>query len=206
MAQPRMARSMASGLFERALFCRFRLDQFETQGVAQSRHDLILQLEQVGHVFLEAVGPEMRAGFGVDELRVDAHPVLVALHRAFEHIADAELLADLLGVDVLALVGEGRVAGDDEAVADARQVGRQILGDPVGEVVLVRVVREVGEGQHDDGEMRGLGRRVFRQPCLAQAVEQVRDRRGELGQPFDREFGLEAAGFRQGGFRLVHPA
>ena len=100
----------------------------------------------------------MRAGFRVDELGVDAHPVLVALHRAFEHIAHAELLADRLGVDALALVGEGGVAGDDEAVADARQVGRQVLGDAVGEIVLRRIAGEVRERQHDHREMLGLGR------------------------------------------------
>ena len=75
---------------------------------------MILQLEQVGYVLVETVGPQMRAAFGVDKLRVDAHSVLVALNRAFEHIADAEFLPDFLGVDVSALVGEGRVAGDDE--------------------------------------------------------------------------------------------
>ena len=32
----------------------------------------------------------MRAGFGVDELGVDAYPALVALDRAFQHGADAE--------------------------------------------------------------------------------------------------------------------
>ena len=78
---------------------RFRLDQFIAQGVGQPRDDLILQLEQISHVLLEPLGPEMRAGFRVDELRVDPHPVLVALDRAFEHVANAELLADLFGVD-----------------------------------------------------------------------------------------------------------
>ena len=80
----------------------------------------------------------MRADLRVDQLRVDAHAVLVALHRAFEHIANAEFLADLLGVDGLALEGEGRVARDDEAVADARQVGGEVLGDAVGEIVLAQ--------------------------------------------------------------------
>ena len=61
----------------------------------------------------------MRARFRVDELGVDADAVLVALDRAFEHIANAEFLADLLGVDGLALVGERGVAGDYETVADA---------------------------------------------------------------------------------------
>ena len=42
---------------------------------------------------------------------------------------------------------------------DARQIGRQVLGDAVGEIVLGRVAGEVGEGQHDEGETRGLGRR-----------------------------------------------
>ena len=79
--------------------------------------------------------PDLR----VDELRVDAHPVLVALRRAFEHVANAKLLADLLGVEVLALVGEGRVAGDHETVADAREIGGEVFGDAVGEVILGRI-------------------------------------------------------------------
>ena len=96
----------------------------------------ILQLEKVGDVLLEAVGPEMSAGVGVNKLRVDAHAVLVALHRAFEHVADAELFADLFGVEALALEGERRVASDDEAVADAREFGGEVLGHAVGEIVL----------------------------------------------------------------------
>ena len=54
-------------------FFRFRLDQFVTQTVRKPRYDLILQLEQVGDVLVEAVGPEMRAGLGVDALRRGLH-------------------------------------------------------------------------------------------------------------------------------------
>ena len=101
----------------------------------------------------------MRARLRVDQLRVDPHPVLVALHGAFEDVTHAKFLADLLGVDRLALEGKGRVARDDETVADAREIGRQVLGYAVGEIVLGRVAGEIGEGQHDEGKMRGLGRR-----------------------------------------------
>jgi hypothetical protein len=59
----------------------------------------------------------------------------------------------------LALEGEGRVAGDHEAVADAREIGGQVLGYAVGEIVLGRVAGQVGEGQYDDGKMRGFGPR-----------------------------------------------
>ena len=65
----------------------------------------------------------MRAGFRVNKLGVDPHPVLVALHRAFEHVTNTEFLANLLGADALAFVGEGGVAGDDAAVVDAREFG-----------------------------------------------------------------------------------
>jgi len=65
----------------------------------------------------------MRAGVGVDELRVDARAALVALHRALKHVSNAELSADFLCVDVLALESEGGVARDDEAAADAREFG-----------------------------------------------------------------------------------
>ena len=34
----------------------------------------------------------MRAGLGVDQLRIDPQPTEVALHRAFERVANAKLL------------------------------------------------------------------------------------------------------------------
>ena len=140
-----MVDQSTSGFLEWAPFSASALTSSIPQAIGQSRHHLILQFEQVGHVFLEAFGPEMRARLGVDELGVDAHPVLIALHRAFEHIAHAEFLADLLGVDGLALEGERRVARDHEAVADARQVGGEVLGDAVGEIILARIAGEVLE-------------------------------------------------------------
>jgi hypothetical protein len=57
----------------------------------------------------------MRAGVGGDELGVD-----------------------LLHVDALALVSEGGVAGDDEAAGQMREVGREIVGDPIGEIAIDR--------------------------------------------------------------------
>ena len=99
----------------------------------------------------------MCAGFAVDELGVDAHPVLIALNRAFKHVADPELLGDLLGVDGLALEGEGGVARNHETVADARQVGGEVLGDAVGEIVLARIAGKVLEGQDDNREARRDG-------------------------------------------------
>src|SRR5262249_49639692 len=73
---------------------------------------------------------------------------------AFQYIADAKLAPDLLAVYRLAPIGERCVARDDEHVREPRQIGRQILGDAVGEVLLLRVVAEVGEWQHNDRQAR----------------------------------------------------
>jgi len=39
-----------------------------------------------------------------------------------------------------------------------RQIGREVLRDAIGEIILGRIVGEVREGQHNDGKMPGLNR------------------------------------------------
>ena len=118
--------------------------RFDDAGNA--RRDLVLKVEDIFERAIEAVGPEMRAGERVDQLRGDPHPIASLAHRAFEHIAHPKLTADLLYVDGLALVRETRIAGDDEEPADARQGGDDLLDHAVGEVFLLRVAAHVGEG------------------------------------------------------------
>ena len=55
-----------------------------------ARH-LVLQFEDVVESAVEAVGPDVGAGGGVDQLAGDAHSVLGFAHRALEHIAHAQL-------------------------------------------------------------------------------------------------------------------
>jgi hypothetical protein len=88
----------------------------------------------------------MRTGLAINKLRVDTDMVLVALYRAFEDIAHAQFFADLLDRDVLALEGERGVARDHEAIAYARQIGREVLRDAVGKIILAWIAREVRKG------------------------------------------------------------
>src|SRR5271166_6072487 len=118
--------------------------------------DRVLRLQQIGAGRVELLCPEVSAAVGVDELSVDPYPIAARLHRAFENIAYAQILADRLGVDRLALEGHGRVTRDDESVADARETGGQFVRQGVDEVVLPWITREVGEGQHDYRQPRGL--------------------------------------------------
>jgi hypothetical protein len=124
--------------------------------------DVILQFEHIFELTVEAVGPEMRPAQRVDQLRRDAHPVSALSHRAFEHVADAELAADLLHIDGLALVRKARIAGDHEEPADAGERSDDLFHHAIGEIFLLRIAAHIGEGQHRN---RRLVRQWERSPC-----------------------------------------
>ena len=126
--------------------------------------DLVLHREHVGEVAVVALRPDVAAGGDVVELRGDAHAVAALAHAALDHIADAELLGDLLHVDGLALVDERRVARDHEEPAQLRQRGDDVLADAVGKILLLRIAAHVDEGKHGDG--RPVGRRQGRARLL----------------------------------------
>jgi len=102
----------------------------------------------------------MHIFFGINELSIDSDFVTRPSDASFEHIAHAQLATNLLRVDRFVPICEGGVARDDEAVLHPRQIGRQILGDPVRKILLAGVIAEIGKGQHDDRQARrGEGRR-----------------------------------------------
>src|SRR5439155_3272 len=78
--------------------------------------------------------------------------------RAFTHPADAaldeeanaQLEPELLHVDGLALEPESRVARSHRQRAPSRQLGDDVLGDAVGEIILLRIASHVQERQYCD--------------------------------------------------------
>ena len=101
--------------------------------------DLVLEREDVVERAVVAFPPDMHAGLGFDQLRGDADPFACLAHRPSEHIERAQLAADSLHIDSLALRGEARIAGDHEEPADAAQAGDDVLDHPVGEIFLLGV-------------------------------------------------------------------
>ena len=92
----------------------------------------------------------MRVGCGVDQLRVHPDLVAQAAYASFEDIPHRKFAADLLHIDPLAPIGEGSAAGDYEHACNSREIGRQILGDCVREILLFPVVAEVRKREDDD--------------------------------------------------------
>jgi hypothetical protein len=104
---------------------------------------------------VEPVGPEVRAGLGFDQLGGDAEPRARLAHAALHHIAHAELLPDLADIDRFALVGEARIARDDEQPPDPREAGDEVLDHAVDKIVLGRIVAHILERQHSDRRLVG---------------------------------------------------
>ena len=105
----------------------------------------------------------------------DAQPAAGLAQAAFEDVAHAQFAAGLLHVDRAALVGEGRVAGDDEQPFDPRQAGDDVLDDAVDEIFLLGVAAHVLKRQHGDrrplrdGES-GAGAGFRRRDCARRHV------------------------------------
>ena len=136
--------------------CPFRAprldgDQLRAQLTGESRDDFVLHVEEFGQGLVEALGPEVTTGRSVDKLRIDTHPIAATLHGAFEHIPHAEFKADLLQIDMLSLVGEGRVATNSQRTAHARQVGGQAFGHAIDKVFQLGIAAYVREGQNHNG-------------------------------------------------------
>jgi len=79
----------------------------------------VLKLEDIFKRAVKPVGPDVIAVGRVDQLSGYAHPVARFAYRAFEDIADAQFTSDLLHIDRLTLVGEARIASNDEKPASA---------------------------------------------------------------------------------------
>lgn len=69
---------------------------------------------------------------------------------AGQQVAHAEFGSGPFQAIGLPLVGEARIAGDDEQPTHARQRGDDLVDHAVGEIILRRIAAEILEGQHGD--------------------------------------------------------
>ena len=73
--------------------------------------DLVLDLEDVGHLAIEPLGPELIPVSRADQFDGDSHPVVVLPYTSVQDGADVQHLADLAGVPRLTLELKRRGAG-----------------------------------------------------------------------------------------------
>ena len=116
------------------------------QGSGDGGDQLVLNGEDVVERPVVALGPNVVAGRGIDELGGDAHPPAHLPHAALQEIADIQPAPEFEGVQGLVAEGERGVARQHAQVAKAREGGEEVLGDAVAEVGLIDVTAQVVKG------------------------------------------------------------
>ena len=91
-------------------------------------------------------GPAQLAVIGRDQFGRDPHTRIVALHAAAQDVADVELATD--SEIILARDRRGRGRRGDPEPRIAGQNGAQFACEAIGEVLLVRLTRLVGDRHH----------------------------------------------------------
>ena len=147
------------GRFRQFRMPGFGLDEFRTELIGKTRDDFVLHIEEIGYRLVETFGPQMITGLGIDQLDIHAKPVSATLNASLQHITHIQFSADLLQIDMFALVGKGGVASNDEASRYTRQIRGQALGHAVDEVFLFGIAPHIGEGEHHDRQARCRSRR-----------------------------------------------
>ena len=123
-------------------------EQGDLQSLGDLLRDIALDSEDIGQLPVVALGPEMRLRPAVDELGGDADLIAGAAHAALENRPGAKLAADLRDALAAALVADDRGPGDDAQLGDLGEPGDHLLGDAVGEPLVLGVGADVGERQH----------------------------------------------------------
>jgi hypothetical protein len=131
------------------------------EGRCDRRGDLVLDGEYVFELSVVALGPDMGFSLAVDELHGHSDPVHRLAHASLDDVVDPEFASDLLRLDWLSLVDEHGVARDHQKLTEAGQLGDDVLGESIGEKLLLRVAAHVHERQNRDRRLLGaLSRRA----------------------------------------------
>jgi len=154
--------------------------KIEKQATYDRIDDLILDREDVRHFAIESLGKDMRPCLCVDQLHRGAQALASQPDTAFEDEFRTELPAHLRHVHRLAPVAERGVSGDDGEIPEAAQLGDDVLGEAVGEVVLLCASRHVRERQNGDGGKFPAARKCRLEQCPGRLHSEDPDRRSNV--------------------------
>jgi hypothetical protein len=134
----------------------FGHDELHVKGTSELQRNRVLQIEDVRDFSIEPISPKMCAGFGIDKLSADPHPLAGPSDVTFEHITYAEFAPNLLYVDEFTLERKCSAVRDHEGTGKSRQLGRNVLGQAIDEIVLLRITTDIRKRQYDNGERGAL--------------------------------------------------
>ncbi len=93
--------------------------------------------------------------FGLEELGVNLQPLALSPQIACQHVADAELLGDLTGLECQGLDVQRRVLGNDREVAKAGQIVDDVADDAGAQRPVRRGPGQIVQRQQGDRALVG---------------------------------------------------
>ena len=105
-----------------------------------------MQSEYVAEFSIVALGLEMTTGRAIDQLHGDANPATCLPDAPLKDVSDIQLAGSLNDFNGFAFEGEGGIPSDYENGRNLGEVGDNVLGDAVTEVLLFWIAAHVGEG------------------------------------------------------------
>ena len=123
------------------------------------RRHLVLDSEDILKLSVVALGPDVPIPPGINELDGNADPVSNLADAALHDVVHVESLRNLLNVHGFALVDERGIAGDDQELSEPGQGSDDVLGQAIGEKLLINVATHVHEWQHSNRRAFGQCRR-----------------------------------------------
>ena len=141
--------------------------ELQLQGVGNRRRNLVLDGEDVGHLAVVALRPQVRAVGSQNELRRHTDAAAGAADAALEDVRHAERVRDPADVLVLAFERKRRRARNHLEAGHLRERVDDLVREAVAEILVVRIPAHVGERQHGDG---GCDMRWFELVAIAAAA------------------------------------
>jgi hypothetical protein len=134
------------------------VQQRDAQGADHRSGDFILHLEDVIERAIEGLRPQVIAGVDADQLHRDPYRAAGLAHAALEYVGHVQRLGDLLDPRRPALEVEAGGARRHPQLRHPGEQADQLLGQAVGEVLLVLRLAHVDERQDRD-RLFGRGER-----------------------------------------------
>ena len=117
-------------------------------------HDLVLHHRQIVERTIIVFRPNVIARARINQLCGDPDAFSHTANAAFDQELYIEFVGRLPDVDGHAKEAKAGVARGDGDRAPARQIRDDVLSDPVGEIILLRVGRHIGERQDSHVHLR----------------------------------------------------
>ena len=129
----------------------FQLFEFRNECAYHTRGDLVLQIERVSQISVEATRPQANHSRRIDQLGHNPHPTSLLAQGPVNDVARTEFDYQLLNVQFLALISPSSAAPDDQQIVESRQCDGDFIDETVDEMILLPIRRKIGKWNNQNG-------------------------------------------------------